>query len=403
MRRTPRNVWLLGFVSLLNDLAAESTLRLLPFFIIQILGASTAVVGLIEGVADSTATLTRLVSGWLSDRMARRKPLVVAGYAIGSAAKPLLLLANHWSFVLFVRFTDRLGKGIRSAPRDALLAAEAHADARGHSFGIARALDTLGAFAGLLLAYAILKFYGGGVFTLGVFRAIVWVSLIPAAAAVTVIAFVVKETALPKPTSAEGAGTLPTSHPRLPKAYWRYIAVVALFTLSNSSDAFLVLRAAGSLGPGAARAAPDVSFAIMCLLALNFSSVFIAAPAGRLSDKLGRKRLIMAGWLVYAASYAAFGLFPPGNHALDLALFLFYGSFYGLSEGAERALIADLVPAEKRGTAYGVFNFTVGVFAFPASFAFGIALARFGPGPSFVATGGVAAAAAAALAFLIRL
>lgn len=387
-----RNIKRLAFTSFFNDIASESMLRLLPLFLSQVLGTSTTIIGLIEGIAESTATFTKLFSGWISDRLPRRKPLVVAGYALSGLTRPLLLIANHWTWVMFVRFSDRLSKGIRSAPRDALIADASPQNKRGSSFGLARALDTAGALLGLLITYFIVV-RGGAVLTQNLFKTVILLTMIPAALAVAMVAFGVHESRRAhhsEKTANPIGGTLGS----LPKAYWRYIAVLACFTLSNSSDAFLVLKASQSKG--------GAPFALLCLIALNLSSALVIFPVGKLSDRLGRKQLITMGWVIYAIAYVGFGLVSASSTLTLLSLFLLYGLFYGFTEGTERALVADLINhPQSRGLAYGVFGFTVGVFSFPSSLIFGVLVQHQGESFAFLCAAVLALIAATGLALLV--
>ncbi len=380
---------MLAIVSFFNDIASEATLRLLPLFLSQVLGTSTIAIGLIEGLAESTATLLKLLSGWISDRLPRRKPLVLAGYSFSAVTRPLLLLATTWPWVLFIRFADRVGKGIRTAPRDALIADESQANKRGHSFGLNRALDTAGALVGLAIAYAVVA--NSETLTRAAFNKVILIALVPAALSILVLTFGIKEQA--RATNAvAGTQPLPGARPKMPREFWLYMVVVSAFTLSNSSDAFLVLKAARTRG--------GIGFVLICLMVMNVSGAALAIPAGKLSDVIGRKQLIVAGWLVYALAYAGFAL--SSSHAPLLALFFFYGAFYGLADGVERSFIADLVPeGQGRGFAYGVFSFVVGVMSFPASLLFGLALARWGEQTSFLADAAIATAATVGLIFFV--
>lgn len=379
-----KNVKLLAFTSFFNDIASETTLRLLPLYLSHVLGASASVIGLIEGIAESTATLTKLLSGWLSDRFPRRKPFVVAGYALSGLTKPFLIFANHWGLVLFIRFADRLGKGVRTAPRDALVADISLEKDRGYSFGLIRALDMAGAFVGLAVAFFIVQ--GGGVLmTKATYQTIVLAAIVPAILPVVLVAIFVREAK--RSREKRSRGSLKELSPR----FWRYIGVVALFTMANSSDAFLVLRAS--------KAHTGVAFILICLAATNIVSALIAVPAGRLSDRIGRKKLIIAGWVVYAATYAGFALLGPrSSTSAVIGLFLLYGAFYGLADGAQKSLVADLVDSRNRGLAYGIFSVAVGILSFPASLVFGIVMQRYGDSAAFFMGAAFALTAAVILA-----
>jgi MFS family permease len=390
-----RNVVALGVVSLLTDLSSEMIYPLLPLFVGTVLGASAAFIGIIEGAAESTAALLKLGSGWWSDRVRRRKPLVVAGYALASAVRPLVGLAQSGSQVLAIRLTDRVGKGIRSSPRDALIADSVHESVRGRAFGFHRAADHAGAVLGPLAAFALLQW--GGVPLRELF---LWAA-VPGAVAVLVLVIAVREV----PRSAPAAGAPPQlqdSPPRaaephltvaersgtsLPARFWAFLGVILLFTLGNSTDAFLLLRAS-QLGVPAALI--PVLWAVLHVVK-SASSI----PGGALSDRFGRKPLIIAGWALYALVYFAFGRASDAWQAW--ALFGLYGIYFGLTEGAEKALVADLVPAARRGIAFGWYNLAVGLGALPASLLFGAVWDRVGVGAAFTLGGLLALLAAAGL------
>ncbi len=386
---------MLSFASFFNDIASEATGRLIPLFLSQVLGASLPIIGLIEGIAQSTATLLRPVSGWLSDQLPRRKPLVVAGYGLSALTKIFLLFANHWGWILFIRFADRVGKGIRTAPRDAMIADDAHVNSRGKSFGINQMLDTMGAVFGLSLAAYALQ--ASSALSTTAFRTVVLLTLIPSALAVAMVAFGVREKRGEKPHAASAPHGLEKFRLQdlgvLPPTFWRYMALVVLFTLANSSDAFLVLKASNTLHA-------NLGTILLCLVGMNITSTVIALPAGHMSDVWGRKRVIAAGWVVYAISYAAFGL--ASSMYTFFAAFVFYGAFYGLTESAEKAFVADLVGARQgRGLAYGIFAMAVGIMSLPASLGFGYMMRACGPTNSFLIAAGLAAFSAVALMVLI--
>ena len=356
---------------------------LLPLFVTATLGASATFVGAIEGAADSVSALLKLASGWLSDRTNRRKPLVVVGYALASAVRPLIAVSQTAAHVLLIRVTDRVGKGIRGAPRDALIADSVEPALRGRAFGFHRAADHAGAVIGPLVAYVLMSQMGIGV------RTIFWLAAIPAAIAVIVLVLAVREEApaLPQRSPSAFPAPLGLSAPiaPLPSRFFAYLVVLLLFTLGNSTDAFLLLRAT-ELGVGAALL--PVLWAMLHLVK-SLSST----PGGILSDRRGRKPVIVAGWMVYAVVYLMFG------HATDAwhiwVLFAIYGVYFGLTEGVERALVADIVPASRRGAAFGWYNLAIGLGALPASVIFGTIYDRFGALTAF--TVGAAAAMLASL------
>ena len=385
-RPLPRNVKALSVVSLLTDVSSEMIYPLLPIFLTTVLGASAAMIGTIEGFAESTAALLKLASGWWSDRV-RRKPLVVFGYGLAAIMRPLVGLATSASQVLAIRVSDRVGKGIRTSPRDALLADAADPAERGRAFGFHRSADNLGAVLGPLIAWLLLQHAGVAV------RSVFLWSAIPGVLAIIVLLVFVREKRITEsrieaPISPTLPQTTSDGQP-LGGAFWKYLVVLLVFTLGGSTDAFLLLRAS-QLG---------VAAAMIPLLWAAHSLIksVTNTPGGMLSDKLGRKPLIVAGWIVYAIVYLLFG---RATSAWQIwALFLAYGLYFGLTEGAEKALVTDLVPASKRGTAFGWYNFTVGLAALPASVIFGIVWDRFSPVAAF--TMGATLAGLAALGLMI--
>lgn len=392
----PRNVWAATLTSFLTDVSSEMVLNLVPLFLANVLGVRTGLIGLIEGLAEMTASLLKVFSGWLSDRLRQRKWLAVAGYGLSTLAKPFLYLAASWGWVLAVRFTDRLGKGIRTAPRDALIADSITEHNRGLAFGLHRAGDTAGAMLGLLVALGLVWAAQGNTLTLGrpAFQTVVLVSIIPAVLAVLVLALGAAD--VPPP-----AGT-PASPPQLSvrqfNARFRFfLLVVLLFTLGNSSDAFIILRAQerGLSVPGV----------LGMLITFTLVYTLVSGPAGALSDRVGRRRLIIGGWLAYAAIYLGFALAVQVWQVW--LLFGLYGLYYGAAEGAAKALVADLVQPDQRGMAYGVYNAAIGLTAFPASFIAGILWQGMGPwggfGPSAPFLFGAALALAAVLLLALAL
>ncbi len=391
-RRLPRNLRVLSWTSLLTDLSSEMVLRLLPLYLSSVLGVRVNVIGLIEGVAESAASLLKLASGWLSDRLGRRKWLAVAGYGVSALAKPFFLGASTWAQVAAVRWTERLGKGLRTAPRDALLADSVTAERRGFSFGFHRSADTLGAFLGLALAAVVVWRLQGDAVELGrqTFHTLVWLSLLPAVAAVLVLALGAREVAAPA-----SAFTSRPSRRGLGRQFWLYLGIVALFDLGNSADAFLVLRAA--------ERGLSVLGVLGMLATLNVVYFLTSTPGGMLSDRFGRRRVLAGGWLLYAAVYLGLGQAENGVQVWMLAAV--YGAYYGLSFGTARALVADLVPAERRGTAFGTFHATLGVIDLPASVIAGVLWQGFGSWSGFGAAApfyfGAATAALAAVLLLV--
>jgi MFS family permease len=373
----------LGWVSLLTDVASDMIYPLLPAFLTRTLGAGPAILGLIEGVAESTASLMKIASGWWSDRLRRRKPLVLAGYSLAAVVRPLVGLATSWFQVLAIRFTDRVGKGIRTAPRDALLADLVPAESRGKAFGLQRAMDNAGAMVGPLLASALLYFW------IRDERTVFLLALLPGLAGVFLLAWKVPErrrsAGRPERSTARGGV------PRFPRAFWIAISIFVVFTLANSTDAFLLLRA---------RQAGVPLWQIPLLWAfLQGVKAASGVPGGMLSDRIGRAGALILGWLIYAAAYA--GLAMVSSTGVLWALFALYGLFYGLTEGAERALVADLVPAEARGRAFGFFHGAIGIAALPASVLFGLWWKLLGARGAFAIGAAIALVSAAGL-FLFR-
>jgi MFS family permease len=354
LRRLPRNVWVLTAVSFLTDISSEMIVHLIPLFLANVLGVRTLTIGFVEGAAETTASLVKVISGRYSDRLGRRKWLTVAGYGLSTIAKPFLALANSWQGIFAVRFTERIGKGIRTAPRDALIADSITPARRGLAFGVQRAGDTAGATLGILAAMAVVWLAQGTELALAqeTFRALVWLSVIPAALAVLLLIAGIREER--RQAAQAGTAHVPAA---LPATFKRYLVVVLIFTLGNSADAFLLLRA------------QERGMSILGLLALlvvmNTVYTVVSGPAGALSDRFGRKRLLAGGWALYALVYLGFAA-AGATWQLPL-LFALYGLYYGLTEGVAKAAVADLVPQAARGTAYGWFNGAIGVAALPAS------------------------------------
>ncbi|HEY0514018.1 MAG TPA: MFS transporter [Thermoanaerobaculia bacterium] len=380
--RLGRNVVALGAVSFLTDVATEMTYPLLPVFLATVLGASATYVGTIEGIAETTAALLKFASGWWSDRVSRRKPLVLAGYALASVVRPLIGLSRSPGQVLAIRVTDRVGKGIRTSPRDALIADSVAPAIRGRAFGFHNAADNLGAVVGPLLAFVFLRWEGLPL------RTVFLLTAIPGALAVLALIFGVREVPRTAPPKKEGDVDLKMP---LGGRFWAYLVVLLLFTLGNSTDAFLLLRA-GQLG--VATSLIPILWAL-----LNLVKSVSNTPGGILSDRIGRKPLIAAGWLVYAAVYFLFGRAGQAWHAW--ALFAAYGIYFGLTEGVEKALVADLVPQERRGAAFGWYNLAIGIGALPASLLFGALWDRWGSATAFNAGALLALAAAAGVMIVV--
>ena len=354
LRGLPRNVWAVSLTSFFMDVSSEMVINIVPLFLYSVLGVKTNLIGLIEGVAEATASLLKVFSGWLSDRLRARKWLAVAGYGLSAIAKPFFYWANSWGAVAGVRWVDRVGKGVRTAPRDALVADSIDERQRGLAFGFHRAADTGGAVLGLLIALGVvwLTQSRSAALTRPTFQTIVLISLIPAALAVLSLALGARDVPV--------AGT--RARPRisfrgLGRRFGLFMLVVGVFDLGNSSDAFLVLRAQ--------ERGLSVLGVLGMLITFNLVYTLVSAPAGSLSDRVGRRRVIIGGWLVYAAIYLGFALAGRGWHIW--VLYAIYGVYYGLAYGTAKAMVADLVPVDMRGTAYGTYNAILGILDFPAS------------------------------------
>lgn len=370
---------------------------LLPVFLAGVLGTSSTFIGAIEGAAETTASLLKLVSGWWSDRMKSRKPFVVIGYLIASIARPFTAAARSATQVLAIRVTDRIGKGLRTSPRDALLADSAPPEARGLAYGFHAAADNAGAVLGPLLAFLILKLHGVGMLDTTkrlsthdeyAIRNVFWLSAIPAAIAVLILIVVVRDVPRRENQPAGTAASLDTE--RLSRKFWAYLTVVLLFTLGNSTDAFLLLRA-NQLGV-------PVALAPILWAVLNFVKSATGTYGGQLSDRIGRKPLIVGGWVLYAAVYFAFAW--AGAPWQAWALFAIYGIFYGMTEGTEKALVADIVPRARRGSAFGWYNLAIGLGALPASLIFGWIWDNHGAPSAFVFGASLALVAAVLMAIV---
>lgn len=387
-RSLPGNVLAVSAVSFLNDTSSEIIYPLLPAFLALTLGASPFAIGLIEGFAESVASLLKLVSGYLSDRFGTRKFPVFLGYAVAAVTRPFLAFVTSWPQVLFVRMADRVGKGVRGAPRDALIAESVPPGARGFAFGFNRAADHLGAVFGPVVAFVLMMIFATDTEhpTIREYQLVFLFASIPVVLGLVVIIFFVRE----KPKDALHART--TEPVKLSLAgfdgnFKRFLAVIALFTLSNSTDAFLLLRANDA----------GISPVVLPLLwmTLHFSKVVSSLIGGDLSDRLGRKTVIISGWMVYALVYAGFAF--VGSAWQCWVLFITYGVYFGLTEGVEKAFVADMVPAKKAGTAYGLYNLAYGITVFPASLLFGLVWTNFGAPAAFLASAGVSLAAIAML------
>jgi MFS family permease len=394
LRTLPRNVWAVSLTSFFMDISSEMVINILPLFLSNVLGVKTNIIGLIEGVAEATASLLKVFSGWLSDRLRARKWLAVGGYALSTVVKPFFYLANSWGAVAGVRWADRFGKGIRTAPRDALVADSIDERHRGLAFGFHRAADTGGAVVGLLIALGVvwLAQAGSMELTRPTFQTVVLISLIPAFLAVLSLAVVARD--VPVTTQRK----MPRFALRnLGRRFCAFMMIVGLFDLGNSSDAFLILRAQ--------ERGLSVIGVLGMLITFNVVYTLISTPAGSLSDRVGRRQVIVGGWLVYAAIYLGFALAGTGWHVW--VLYAVYGVYYGLAYGTTKAMVADIVPEELRGTAYGTYNAVLGILDFPASLIAGFLWQGagrwegFGPSAPFFFGGAMALLAAVLMALVM--
>ena len=375
-----RNVFAAGLVSFFMDVSSEMVYPLVPLFLANVLGVNKSVIGLIEGIAESTASLLKVFSGWFSDRIGRRKGLMGVGYAVSVLSRPLIALAVAWQHILASRFIDRFGKGIRTAPRDAIIAESSDPGVMGRAFGFHRAMDTLGAVIGPALAFFLLSAFTGD------FRKVFWVSMIPGIIAVALIIFLIKER----------KKVLPERHerPKLTLAHfdWRFkffVVITTLFAIGNSSDVFLILRSQ-QLG---------ITTAMIPVVYLTFNLVYAlsAIPAGIAADRFGKKRVVLVGFILFALIYYGFAV--AGSATAAWVLFGLYGVFMGLMEGVQKAFLTTIIPPDFKATAFGVYNTAVGLALFPASLIGGWLWDRVSPAATFYY--GSAMAAVSTLLFIV--
>ncbi len=392
VRNLPRNVWAIGLTSFFMDISSEMVINILPLFLANVLGVQTGIIGLIEGIAEATASLLKLFSGWLSDKLGGRKWIAVVGYGLSAISKPFFYIASSWELIAGVRWADRVGKGIRTAPRDALVADSVTKEVRGLAFGFHRAMDTAGAMLGIIIAVVVVWLAQKNSLDLSksTFQTVVLISLLPAFLAVLSLAVGAKD------VPVKGQRAAPRFSLRsMGKPFSIFLVIVSVFTLGNSSDAFLVLRAQ-NLGI-------SVTGILIMLVMFNLIYMLISTPAGSLSDRIGRRRLIIGGWLVYAIIYLGFAFAQAAWQIW--ALYVVYGLYYGMAYGTANALVADLVPEALRGTAYGTYNAIIGILAFPASLIAGFlwqgvgTWVGFGPSAPFLFGGSLALLAALLMAF----
>lgn len=375
--RLPRTIWALGLVSLFMDVSSEMIHALLPVFLTVSLGASVALVGIIEGVAESTAAIVKIFSGYASDRLGRRKPFLLLGYGLGALSKPFFALAAAPAPVFAARFMDRIGKGLRGSPRDALVADVTAPEMRGRAYGLRQALDTAGAFAGPLLAIALMALFADDM------RAVFWVALAPAAIAVLLVVYGVKEAREKADGEAARAPVRLAEIPRLPRAFWSVVAIGVLFTLARFSEAFLVLKAAaGGLAIG---------LTPLVLVVMNAVYMLSAYPAGAWSDRAPARTVLLSGLgaLVGADLVLAFA---PGIGGAFAGMAL-WGAHMALTQGLFAKMIAETAPERLRGSAFGVFHLVTGLAMLAASILAGLLWVKLGASATFLAGGGFAIAA----------
>jgi len=382
-----RNVTFLGVVSGLTDISSEMLYPIVPIFLTSVLGAPMSIVGFIEGVAESTASFLKILGGRWSDKIGKRKPFVVAGYSLSAISKPVLALAASWHFVLFSRFIDRVGKGLRTSARDALIANSIEKEHWGKAFGFHRAMDTMGAALGPLAALLMLNMMSPAAPN---YRLIFMAAFLPAVLGVLVLIYFVKEAAAaPKP--AFGGG-LPATPAAMTSDFKTFVGLYAIFAIGNSSDVFLIMKAK-SIGF-------DTTHVILAYTGYNLVYAFLATPAGWLSDKLGKVKTMVFGFFVFSAVYLGFSVAEKGW--MIWALFALYGFYGAFNEGIAKAVISHLSAGDNRATAMGYFQGTLGFLTFFASTMAGFLWTRFSPAAPFLAGAGCALLSAAAMIIWTR-
>ena len=384
----PRPVWLLGWVSLATDSASEAIYPLLPFFLTRVLGAGAVALGILEGAAEAVNSILKIVSGRMADRSRRKRPLVLFGYGVSSVARPFIAITTTWAQVFLVRVLDRVGKGVRGAPRDAMLATWTTPTTRGKVYGFHRSMDHIGAVVGPALASLFLWFYPDQ------YRMLFALTIVPGAIAVALIFFVAERSVDGDPSAERDARRSSVEiHPSeggLPREFTAFMLVLTLFTLGNSTDAFLLLKLTDVAG--------TARFVPLMWAALHVVKAAVSVVGGSWSDRVGRRMVIAIGWLVYAVVYAGFAI--SRELPALFAWFLLYGFYFGFAEGTEKALVADLTPADRRGFAFGVYNAVQGLGGLAASVVFGLVWRSFGAAAAFGLGATLALSATAAL-FLV--
>ncbi|MGN0644727.1 MFS transporter [Gemmiger sp.] len=378
-----KNIVFLGLISFFMDISAEMVYPIIPLYLVAAFGATPAIVGVIEGIAESTASLLKVFSGYLTDKYKRKKPLAFAGYATGLVYKLALVFASGWPGILFARVIDRLGKGIRTAPRDVLVSESAGDGGMGKAFGVHKALDMAGSALGILLAFLLLRFFGSDSQN---YRKIFVISAVPTLLALLMFAFV-KEKKEPRAPKQRERFWAKASE--LDGRLWLYLAVVFLFTLGNSSNSFLLLRAKS--------AGFDDANVILLYFLYNLTASVLSVPFGKLSDKIGRKQVLTAGYLLFSAVYLGFAF--ASTPAAFAVIFMLYGVFTAMTAGVERALIAEIAPPRLKGTMLGLHSTIAGVALLPASVICGFLWQNFGSAVPFLF--GALMSALAALVLLV--
>lgn len=366
--KIPKSIWAFGFVSLFMDTSSELIHSLMPIFMVTTLGVSVTAVGVVEGIAEATALLTKIFSGTLSDYLGRRKLLTLIGYGLAAITKPLFPLADSVGLVLASRFLDRIGKGIRGAPRDALVGELAPAEIRGACFGLRQSMDTVGAFIGPLLAMLFLVVFAGNI------RAVLWVAVLPAFISVAILAFGVREPESGRPAGAVRIPIRLRDIRQIEKPYWQLVAIAGVLTLGRFSEAFLILKAQAVGLP--------VVLVPMVMVMMNVVYALAAYPAGVLSDRMNRKNILSLGVACLVAADIVLAI-ANGPWLLTLGVSL-WGLHLGLSQGLLAAMVTDATPADLRGTAYGIFNLVSGIAMLPASIAAGLLWDGYGAGATFL-------------------
>ncbi|WP_256238539.1 MFS transporter [Bacillus sp. EB600] len=379
-------IFVLGMVSLLTDLSSQMIVPVLPLYLTTVLHVQVGTVGIIEGIAESTASVLKFFSGWISDQFGKRKLLMVVGYGLSNLIKPFFALSSSWGQVLFIRFADRFGKGIRTSPRDAILADTTNKEERGKAFGFRRSMDTLGAALGPLVTYLILTYWNGS------YQAVFWLSAIPGLLATLLLIIFLKDKRNPAKTQSNVRSLPKISFKGLGSRFVWFTLITTLFTIGNFSDAFLILRA------------KDVGMAAQYIpltyFAYNIVTSIFSTPFGMISDRIGRRPVLITGYVMFALIYLGFGLVHtvPGIWIL----FIFYGLYYATTEGIQKSYVADMVPEGQRGMAMGTFNALTGVAALPASVLAGVLWQSFGAFTAF-GVSSLLAIISALLMFILRI